>query len=187
MKHTTGALLRPIHAIAKIVTTPLKMVADIYKVCTKRISIKEFGKRTFEHLTDFIRVPFYSTLILITNILACTLSPLLCVFSKKAATSLCMKAREIAGNLELSMYRVDTVCDNKLKRELVPFLYACFTPLVDLEDKSYEEIQSALKRFAKRNIKFRRENKPLLQRPIYDILTCSSIPAAGEYISPVLA
>ena len=55
------------------------------------------------------------------------------------------------------------------------------------EDKSYEEIQSALKRFAERNIKFRRENKPLLQRPICDTITFSSTPAAGGYTSPVLA
>ena len=163
------------------------MVADIYKVCTKKISIKEFGKRSFEHLTDFIRIPFYSTLILITNILACTLSPILCVFSKKAATSLCMKAREIAGNLELTMYRVDSIFDDKLKREFVLFLYPCFTPLVDLEGKSYAEAQSALKKFAESNIEFRRETKPLLQRPICDIITCSSTPAAGVYISPFLA
>ena len=58
VKHTFGIPLRLIHAIAKIVTTPLKMIVDIYKVYKKEIFVKEFGKRSFQHLTDFIRVPF---------------------------------------------------------------------------------------------------------------------------------
>ena len=92
------------------------------------------------------------------------------------------------------MHRVKNIFDNKLKREIVPFLYPCFTPFVsDLINDNHndsqftnETLENELKSFAERNIKARSVTKPLLKREICDNITCGSTPANKPYISPAL-
>ena len=120
LKHAALSIYRPLHGIIKLISIPLDIALD-----AKR---GEFKKRIFSRIQDIVRIPFLTLIMEIYHLSGLILS----IFD----SNILYWTREIAGKLELKMYRVDKFFLGKVKDVIQP-AFPCFTPILNLRHLDY--------------------------------------------------